>query len=83
MKMNNRSSKKCDCSVNEYAICHAIGYCNAQIVKRCIASIDGRRCNILLTENNSNGLDNMCNDCGEAYEIFLEHAEPVNTDKQK
>jgi hypothetical protein len=41
---------------------------------RCKSLQDGRRCNILLTEENYNGLDNLCNDCGEAYETFLKNA---------
>ena len=50
-----------------------------EIELRCPALPDGILCNEILTEDNWNGIDNYCNDCQHGYEVFMKHAEPVES----
>mgnify|MGYP001442749774 CR=1 FL=1 len=67
---------KCDCHGCESIIENIADDYN-EIIVRCPALPDGILCNKILTEDNWNGIDNYCNNCQNAYDVFISHAEPI------
>jgi len=45
---------------------------------KCPALPDGILCGKILTEDNWSGYEEYCDECQQAYEVFLKHAEPSN-----
>tara|TARA_B100000745_G_scaffold268097_1_gene194000 strand:- start:58 stop:330 length:273 start_codon:yes stop_codon:yes gene_type:complete len=67
---------KCDCHGCEAIIDDLTDDYNQSII-RCPALPDGILCNKVLTEDNWSGFEPFCDECQQAYEVFLKHAEPM------